>query len=128
MILDANDADGRNAESAAYAAARGMTTEDMRRTISGSLGDILHHMLEGSAARTTLIIGGDTLLQCMNRMGVYKMKPLLEIYPGTVLSCFRYGSETRHVITKSGGFGRETLLTDLRELLGNDNAGCSTIS
>lgn len=128
MILDANDADGRNTESAAYATARGMTTEDMRRTISGSLGDILHHMLEGSVARTTLIIGGDTLLQCMNRMGVYKMKPLLEIYPGTVLSCFRYGSETRHVITKSGGFGRETLLTDLRELLGNDNAGCSAIS
>ena len=128
LILDANDADGRNAESAAYAAARGMTTEDVRRTISGALGDILQHMLEGSAARTTLIIGGDTLLQCMNRMGVYRMKPLLEIYPGVVLSCFRYGSETRHVITKSGGFGRETLLTDLRELLDNSKAGHSAIS
>lgn len=117
MILDANDPDGANAESAAYIAEHGMTTEDARQAISGALGEILPHILAGSAARTLLITGGDTLIQCMNRMGVSQMEPLLEVFPGVVLNRFQYNGETRHVITKSGGFGRETLLTDLKAML-----------
>lgn len=117
MILDANDRKDDNGESAAYAAAHGMTTEDVRCRISGTLGRILPEMLPSCGNKTLLITGGDTLLQCMNRMDVWEMEPLYQVYPGVVLSRFETESGTRYVITKSGGFGEETLLPDLREMI-----------
>ena len=117
MILDANDREDDNGESAAYAAAHGMTTEDVRCRISGTLGRILPEMLTSCGNKTVLITGGDTLLQCMNRMNVWEMEPLYQVYPGVVLSRFEMESGTRYVITKSGGFGEETLLPDLREMI-----------
>ena len=117
LILDANDMDNRNTDSLDYATERGMSTEDMRSCISGALGAILTRMLESREKKSMLITGGDTLLQCMNQMGVTQMEPLLEVYPGVVLSIFTVGDNTRYVITKSGGFGQETLLRDLKELI-----------
>lgn len=117
LIVDTNDEDISNAETSAYAAQHGMTTEDIRVRISDTLGRILPHLLEGAPPRTLLITGGDTLLQCMNHMGVFTMKPLLEVYPGVVLSQFEAGGRSRFVMSKSGGFGEETLLGDLRSLI-----------
>ena len=126
FILDANDADDANMESAAYAAWHAMTTEDVRRCISGALGRILPGMLESAPNKTVLITGGDTLLQCMNQMRVWEMEPLLQVFPGVVLSRFGEGSESRYVITKSGGFGKETLLHDLRIMIQNQNTDGQT--
>ena len=78
-------------------------------------------MLESAPNKTVLITGGDTLLQCMNQMRVWEMEPLLQVFPGVVLSRFGEGSESRYVITKSGGFGKETLLHDLRIMIQNQN-------
>lgn len=64
---------------------------------------------------TLLLTGGDTLLQCMNCVGVNELEPLCELDRGVVLARFTYNGCTRHVITKSGGFGQETLLTNLAE-------------
>lgn len=113
MILDANDDDDANRYTAAYASARGIDTEGLRRGISTALGDILPAVLRGPK-RTLLITGGDTLLQCMNRMGVFDMEPLLEVFPGVVLARFEADGREQLVMTKSGGFGQETLLTDIK--------------
>lgn len=117
LILDANDACGDNADTAAYAARRGMSTEALRCSISSALGVILPEMLKARTARTMLITGGDTLLQCMEHMGVHHMEPLLEIFHGVVLSRFEAMGQARFVITKSGGFGEETLMGDLKRLI-----------
>ncbi|MBQ9265275.1 MAG: four-carbon acid sugar kinase family protein [Clostridia bacterium] len=117
MILDANDLEDGNKASAAYAAAHHMSMEDVRRSISGALGRILPRMLDGMAKKTVLITGGDTLLQCMNAMRVTQMEPLLEVFPGVVLSRFTVDGQPQLVITKSGGFGKETLLCDLKKLI-----------
>ena len=117
LILDANDAGKDNADTAAYAAKRGMTTEELRSGISSALGVILPEMMNTDTARTMLITGGDTLLQCMDRMKVHQMEPLLEIFRGVVLSRFEAMGQARFVITKSGGFGEETLLSDLKQLI-----------
>ena len=66
---------------------------------------------------TLLITGGDTLLQCMNYMDVHEIEPLGEMDAGVVLSRFTYQGITRHVISKSGGFGKENLLTELAAAL-----------
>ena len=117
LIPDANDAGRDNADTAAYAAKRGMSTEELRSGISSALGVILPEMLKARTARTMLITGGDTLLQCMDRMRVHHMEPLLEIFQGVVLSRFEAMGHARFVITKSGGFGEETLMADLKRLI-----------
>ena len=115
MILDANDEAEGNRETAEKAASIGLTIENVRRRISESLGIILSSLIEGSDERTFLITGGDTLLESMNRLGIFKMSPLKELFPGIVLSRISVGGRLRNVITKSGGFGEETLLEDLKK-------------
>ena len=117
MILDTNDNTDDNAESAAYARKKGMTTEDVRCRISGTLGKILPTMMRSRVNKTLMITGGDTLLQCMKEMRVWEMEPLYEVFPGVVLASFETGGKTRYAITKSGGFGEETLLGDLQNMI-----------
>ena len=66
---------------------------------------------------TLLITGGDTLLQCMEQMGVREVEPVRELTTGVVLSRVSYQGCTHCVLTKSGGFGKETLVTDLARQL-----------
>ena len=117
MILDANDEDCSNKATADEAARRGLTIEQVRQRISESLGIILSELADTPAKRTMLITGGDTLMKSMNRMNVYRMMPLIEVFPGVVLSRVALGSQSRFVITKSGGFGEETLLLNLKQLI-----------
>ena len=63
--------------------------------------------------------GGDTLLQCMNCLGVNQLEPICEMEKGIVLARFTCNGHTRHIITKSGGFGQESLMTDLAERIAN---------
>ena len=117
MILDTNDADPGNRETADCAADAGMDIEEVRQRISESLGVILTSLADSSVDRTLLITGGDTLLTGMNLLNVYRMVPLMEVFPGVVLSRVTLRGRSRYVITKSGGFGQETLLSDLKELI-----------
>lgn len=117
MILDANDTDPRNMDTAVRAAEEGLSIEDVRQRISESLGIILSEITTSPADRTLLITGGDTLLESMNRMKVFRMMPLTEVFPGVVLSRVTLHGRPRLVITKSGGFGDETLLSDLKKLI-----------
>ena len=48
---------------------------------------------------------------------LFRSEPLLELSPGVVLSKCRLTDRERLIISKSGGFGGETLLTDLRNLI-----------
>ena len=94
-----------------------MNIEEVRQRISASLGIILTSLVDSSADRTLLITGGDTLLTGMNLLNVCRMVPLTEVFPGVVLSKVTLCGRSRYVITKSGGFGKETLLSDLKELI-----------
>ena len=94
-----------------------MTIDDIRVNISGALGQIMMQLFDSPAVGTLLITGGDTLLQCMNSVGVHEMEPIGELFAGVVLSRFTLGGRTRFVISKSGGFGSETLLTDLARMI-----------
>ena len=83
--------------------------------IAGSLGNLVKEIFTSPSLGTLLLTGGDTLLQCMNSIGVRELEPICELEKGVVLARFTYNGYTRHVITKSGGFGQESLLTDLAE-------------
>ena len=113
-IIESNDLGG-NQPTADYAAALGIDRETLRVRISGCLGYLVGEIFASPSLGTLLLTGGDTLLQCMNCVGVNELEPLRELESGVVLARFTYNGCTRHVITKSGGFGQETLLTDLAE-------------
>lgn len=113
-IIETNDPGG-NQPTADYADALGIDRETMRVRIASSLGSLVGEIFTSPSLGTLLLTGGDTLLQCMSCVGVRELEPLCELEKGVVLASFTYHGCTRHVITKSGGFGQENLLTDLAE-------------
>ena len=83
--------------------------------IASSIGHMLGKLFTSPALGTLLLTGGDTLLQCMNCVGIKELEPVCEMEKGVVLARFTYCGCTRYVITKSGGFGHEKLLLDLAD-------------
>ena len=63
--------------------------------------------------RRIMIIGGDTLLALMDQLGCTELKPLGEPDRGVVLSELEYNGRSFRILSKSGGFGSEDLLTRL---------------
>ena len=112
VILDSNDLPGRE-DTKDYAKAHGLSLDEIRVRIAASYGYILKDLLQTGLESTLMITGGDTLLGCMEQLGVKEMEPVCELAPGTVLSGFSLGEKKSQVISKSGGFGQETLLIDL---------------
>ena len=113
-IIETND-EGGNQPTADYAAARGLDLEGLRVGIASSIGHMLGKLFTSPALGTLLLTGGDTLLQCMNCVGIKELEPVCEMEKGVVLARFTYRGCTRYVITKSGGFGHERLLLDLAD-------------
>lgn len=113
-IIETNDAGG-NQLTADYARERGIDLEGIRQGIAGSVGSMLGKLFTSPSLGTLLLTGGDTLLQCMNSIGVQELEPICEMEKGVVLARFTYRGCSRYVITKSGGFGQENLLISLAE-------------
>ena len=85
----------------------------MRVRIAGGVGQLVGALFASPSVGTLLLTGGDTLLQCMNSVGVHELEPICEMERGVVLARFSCGGTTRYIITKSGGFGQADLLTEL---------------
>lgn len=123
FILDTNDpGDSRLTQD--YARCHGIDLDGIRLGISQTVGYLVSKLFPDPNVGTLLITGGDTLLQCMNYMGVDQVEPVCELSSGVVLSLVTYQAHTRCVLTKSGGFGQETLVTDLARLLAGPEEMC----
>lgn len=116
LMLDANDADPARG-ALALAEGMGLAPGDVRQRIARSLGGILREAVPGWRG-ALMITGGDTLIECMRCLGARELEPLLELFPGVVLSRLRAPDGERLVISKSGGFGEEALLVDLKDRIG----------
>lgn len=118
MVIDSNDEDVvMEEEGKRLIAEWKLSVEEVRSRISTSLGQLMKEMYKRLDLGLVMITGGDTLFQCMKQLEVTEMEPIGEIFPGVVLARFHYCNEERYVITKSGGFGEETLLLDIVEWL-----------
>jgi len=109
LILDAN-APGP-ARSAPQRAAPAAGRE--RQSAMDALAEALA-ALEPAWPGAVLMTGGDTLIRCLERLGCTGLEPLREIFPGVVVSMAHLPGRDRPIISKSGGFGGETLLTELQ--------------
>ena len=113
-MIETND-EGGNQLTADYAAARGIDLNGLRVGIASNVGHMFGALFGSPNLGTLLLTGGDTLLQCMNCLGVNELEPVCELEKGVVLARFTYKGCTRYVITKSGGFGQESLLIELAD-------------
>lgn len=113
-IIETNDK-GSNQPTADYAAALGIGLSDIRVRISGSLGILVGKLFASPCVGTLLVTGGDTLLECMKSLGAHELEPVCEMEKGVVLARFTCNGCTRFVITKSGGFGKPDLMTQLAD-------------
>lgn len=112
IILDSNETPGMESAENRVKALR-LSTEEIRRRIVKSFGHILRAFIESSFEGTLFITGGDTLLGCMEELGVKEMDPICEVVPGAVLSEFSLKGKKYYVVSKSGGFGNKTFFIDL---------------
>lgn len=115
-ILECN---GVNDTGATQACAQrlGIDLEEMRRRISDTMGGLLKRLLDLGLERTLMVTGGDTLLAFLRHIHEEQLVPIQELMPGVVLSQVQYRGKTFNLISKSGGFGSETLLVDLEDLI-----------
>lgn len=121
-IIDCNDIDG-NISTETYVRQHGFTADEVRINITASIGILVKKLMEGTAVGCIMVIGGDTLLGFLEQIEVSEMRPVCELLPGTVLSEFSYEGSHYSILSKSGGFGSETLLTELAAMLVED-ASC----
>lgn len=115
-IIDSNDK-GSNAPTREYARIHEIDLDGVRLGISRSIGYIVEAIFDCPDLGTILITGGDTLLQCMQYMGVRTLEPVCEVESGIVLSRFGYRGNNRFVITKSGGFGSANLMSNIAKMI-----------
>lgn len=112
VILDTNDRE-RMPGTLEYARVRGMDTGQVRQQIPETLGIILKQLMNHGLRAVWLVTGGDTLLGFMKEIRQWELKPIRQIRPGCVLTKLYYHGQEHHIITKSGGFGDESLLLEL---------------
>lgn len=96
------------------------TAEQLRGQIAEQLGLLMALLLERPAADNYLpmIIGGDTLMGFMQQLSEAEISPLGEAAPGAVLFTAPIAAHvSRIIVSKSGGFGDEDLLSRIRQNL-----------
>lgn len=94
--------------------------EQLRGQIAGQLGLLMALLLRRPAADHYLpmIIGGDTLMGFMQQLSEAEISPLGEAAPGAVLFTAPLAAHvSRIIVSKSGGFGDEDLLSRIRQNL-----------
>ena len=116
VILDSSGIDPEEKAFRDYIRGKGIESGEARVLIAAYLAEILAE-IESSYKGTVMVIGGDTLLACLRRLGCRDLEPMAELFPGVVLSRCRIGEKEKFFICKSGGFGSGTLLADLREMM-----------
>ena len=114
VIIDTNDPEGDN-ETERFAIANGIPKSEIPVRIPAALGCIIGNMVKRGLNSSMLMTGGDTLLGCIRNLGNAQLTPVGEFELGIVLSELISDNNKTHVFTKSGGFGEETLLTDMAD-------------
>ena len=115
FIVDTND---KTAEVTAkeYAKKIGISNNEVRKQIPRVLGGIASRLMEHGNI-LFMVVGGDTLMGFLEELSINEVFPLQELLPGTVLSEFGFTEKKHQIISKSGGFGEETLLMEVEKIV-----------
>lgn len=116
-ILAAAAAPGHVGETDRMAGLMGLTAEETRLRVASNMGSLLGVLAEDDADMNFAVFGGDTLISAMRTIGSDGITPLLEISAGVVCSVFSRAGNEMKLITKSGGFGNNHVMTDIEKFI-----------
>jgi uncharacterized protein YgbK (DUF1537 family) len=116
VILDTNGP-GDPEKTDAYACEHGISPERIRTDVVAVMGQLMERLIHSGLDSTILIMGGDLLFQFIRQTGIKAVTPVCELECGVVLSQIIYEGKKRNIISKSGGFGDQTLFMELSESL-----------
>lgn len=102
-----------------YASRMDLPQEEIRFRIANTMGTVLKRLMDMGLRRTMLVTGGDTLLAFMEMLKLRELSPVCQLFPGVVLSQIQYRGSVYNLISKSGGFGKNSLLIDLEHIIQN---------
>jgi uncharacterized protein YgbK (DUF1537 family) len=97
-----------------YADAHRVPREEIPRRIPRALALLAREILVRAEAGALVIFGGDTAIAVMRALGVSRILPEGEPLPGVVRSRIVLPGGELTLITKSGGFGNEDVLLQLK--------------
>lgn len=118
IIIDTNDLIGKT-DTIKYAKENNISKEQARICISYTLGKLIEKIFNIDSKITIMIAGGDTLFGFMKYINCFELLPIAEISDGSVISQIDVFGQKRNIITKSGGFGNETLLLNILDCIKN---------
>ncbi len=99
-----------------------LSADEARVRIASQLGAMMYRLiaLDERAAYTPMIIGGDTLMSFLAQVSSMDVMLEGEAAPGVVCFSLQVAGRRVRMLSKSGGFGRETLLQDIvaKQLVG----------
>lgn len=115
IIIDTFDRSSQ--EVILYTDKMGMSKDDIRFSVARCHGIILRYLLEQGMDYTLFMTGGDTLMGFMKILENPELCPICEVSQGVVLSKLKWKGNNLQVISKSGGFGKESILVEIAEML-----------
>ena len=90
-----------------------LKTEEIRQRVARRLGEIMYAWFGFGLDHTLVTIGGDTLAGFMKKAGCSELTPVCELSDGVVCSTLGLGGREVQIVSKSGGFGKSSVLTDV---------------
>lgn len=101
-----------------YAAAHNIDAALARKLIAARLGNFVHKWLSFELDHTLVVFGGDTLAGFMKSVGCSELHPVCELAQGVVCSrAENMDGRELQIVSKAGGFGTESVLKDIAEVL-----------
>ncbi|MDL2398922.1 four-carbon acid sugar kinase family protein [Rhizobium mayense] len=82
-------------------------------TVAGRFGEGIAALMQRQMPRTLIASGGDTAAAILRAAGVDTLHPIGEIEASLPISSFNLWGRAVHLITKSGGFGGEDVLSEI---------------
>ena len=101
------------AETDKLAAKNGISADGLRQNVASTTGRLAVQIMDAGYNGKIMCIGGDTLLALVKATGTETIRPLYELEDGVVLTKILYGGKDYTVVTKSGGFGGNALISNL---------------
>lgn len=92
--------------------------DEQRKTVARYLGDIGAYVAENLQEMVIMIIGGDTVINFMNKIRCESILIIDEISCGTVLSKAVSKDKSIWIVSKSGGFGDIKTISMIRKKIG----------
>lgn len=119
VVIDTFDEE-KEKSTLAYAAEKGINKSDMRFLITKCLGMITQYLVNQNLDYSFFMTGGDTLMGFMKEIKNPRLEPVCELSYGVVLSKLKWNGHELQVISKSGGFGSDSVMTDSAQKLIQD--------